>query len=136
MNSKIQWNGSMEFTATSGSGHEQVMDASEANGGKDAGPRPKELLLNGLGGCTGMDVVSILRKMRQTPKSFRIEVEADQTEEHPMIFKKIHITFFFSGDDLDHEKVVRAVEMSQTKYCGVSEILRKSADLTYEIKYE
>jgi putative redox protein len=135
MNSKIEWNGKMKFKAEAGSGHEVIMDASEQNGGENSGTRPKEMLLSGLGGCTGMDVISILKKMRQTPQSFRIEVEADQTEEHPMVFKNIHLTYFFSGD-LDHEKVLRAIELSQTKFCGASEMLRKTADITYDIKYE
>jgi putative redox protein len=135
MNSKIEWKGSMKFSALSGSGHEVLMDTSEASGGENSAGRPKEFLLHGLGGCTGMDVISILKKMRQIPKSFRIEVEADQTDEHPMVFKKIHIIYFFSGD-LDHEKVQRAIELSQTRYCGVSEMLRKTSDLTYEVRYE
>jgi putative redox protein len=111
------------------------MDTSTQNGGEDTAARPKELLLMGLCGCTGMDVVSILKKMRQEPDSFRLEVDADQTDEHPMVFKKIHLKYYFRGS-LDKEKVHRAVELSQTKYCGVSEILRKSSELTYEIIYE
>ena len=136
MNSKIEWNGMMKFKATSGSGHDVFMDTSDQNGGEDSAGRPKELLLHGLGGCTGMDVISILKKMRQEPNSFYMDIEADQTEEHPMVFNQIHITYHFSGDDLDEEKVRRAVELSQTKFCGVSEMLRKTAKITYEIKYE
>ena len=135
MNSKIEWNGKMSFKAISGSGHGIYMDAAEEVGGEDSAARPKEMLLHGIGGCSGMDVISILKKMRQTPITFRMEVNADQTDEHPMVFKKIHIIYYFSGE-LDHEKVSRAVELSQTKYCGVSEMFRKTADITYDIKYE
>ncbi|MDH4261596.1 MAG: OsmC family protein [Spirochaetia bacterium] len=135
MNSKIEWNGKMKFKAKSGTGHEIYMDASEENGGENLAARPKEFLLHGIGGCSAMDVISILKKMRQFPETFRIDVSAEQTEEHPMVFKTIHIIYYFSGE-LDHEKVSRAVELSQTKYCGVSEMLRKTAEITYDIKYE
>lgn len=135
MKSTIEWNGKMKFKATGESGHEVFMDASEKNGGEDSAGRPKEMVLHGLGGCSGMDVVSILRKMRQEPASFRMEVNAEQTDEHPIVFNKIHLKYIFTGE-LEHDKVSRAVELSQTKFCGVSEMLKKSAVLTYEIIYE
>jgi len=135
MNSNVVWNGKMSFKAVAGTGHEVLMDASESSGGENSASRPKEMLLNGLGGCTGMDVVSILKKMRQLPEAFRMEIKADQTEEHPIVFSKIHITYYFKGE-LDHEKVRQAVELSQNKYCGVSEMLRKTAQVSYEIIYE
>jgi putative redox protein len=135
MNAKAVWNGKMKFTGSSGTGHNVVMDASEDNGGDNTAPRPKEMLLLGLAGCTGMDVVSILKKMRIDAEGFRIEVDADQTTEHPMIFKNIHIKYFFNKS-VDTAKSKKAVELSQDKYCGVSDILRKSSTLTYEIIYE
>lgn len=135
MNSTVEWKGDMLFNATSGTGHSVLMDSSADHGGKDQAARPKEYLLHGLAGCTGMDVVSILKKMRVEPKAFRLEVTADQTEEHPMIFKNIHIKYLFSGD-VDHEKIKKAVDLSQTKYCGVSEMFKRFANVTFEIVYE
>jgi len=135
MDAKIQWNADMLFQGASEDGHAVMMDSSEKHGGKNSAPRPKELILQGLGGCTGMDVISILKKMRNLPEKFRMEIHADQTDEHPRIFKNIHIKYYFSGE-LDREKVARAVELSQKQYCGVSEMLRRSSDLTHEIIYE
>jgi putative redox protein len=114
-------------------GHKVVMDADESVGGRDRGPRPKPLVLSALTGCTGMDVVSILQKMRVQPDDFRIIAEADAADEHPKVFTSIHLTYQFAGKQLPEEKLRKAVDLSQERYCSVSAMLRKACDLTYEI---
>ncbi len=127
------WKGNMQFDALV-SGHHVVMDALPAVGGEDSGPRPKELMLASLAGCTGMDVVSILKKMRIEIESFDIEIIADITEEHPKHYTAMHIIYKLKGKDIDPEKAKKAVDLSQEKYCGVSEAYRKAMTLTYEIQ--
>ena len=130
---ETSWNGNMKFDAMV-SGHKVSMDALPEVGGENAGPRPKELMLASLAGCTGMDVISILRKMKVEVESFNINVEADLTEEHPKHYTKMHITYLFKGNNLDVEKLKKAVDLSQDKYCGVSATYRKAMQLSYEIK--
>ena len=135
MKSTITWQGNMKFNADFESGHNVMMDAGESSGGENSAPRPKPLLLAGLGGCTGMDVVSILNKMKALPEKFRMEIEADMTEDHPVIFKSIHLKYIYSGD-IPVEKIKRAVDLSQDKYCGVSAMMKAFASVTYEILRE
>jgi putative redox protein len=130
---ETSWKGNMKFDALV-SGHHIIMDALPEVGGKNEGPRPKELMLASLAGCTGMDVVSILKKMRVEIESFNVEVEADLTEEHPKQYTKMHLTYIFKGQNLDIEKLKKAIDLSQEKYCGVSAMYRKSMELAYEIK--
>ena len=126
------WEGNMKFDANI-SGHHLIMDASSEVGGENAGPRPKELMLASLAGCTGMDVVAILKKMKVEPATFNIRVEADLTEEHPKVYSKIHIIYEFTGKDLDIEKLQKAAGLSQEKYCGVSAMYRKAMEVSYEV---
>lgn len=135
MEAKVEWKGKMKFIATAGSGHAIEMDAPLVVGGQDSATRPKELLLDGLAGCTGMDVISLLRKMRINPKSFRIEVQAELTGEHPKTFKKIHVIYYVKGD-VPEEKLKKAIQLSQATYCGVAAMLKLGSELTYEYKYE
>jgi putative redox protein len=114
-------------------GHKFVVDADSSAGGKDRGPRPKALLLSGLAGCTGMDVASILGKMKMPYDSFAVEVDADQTDEHPKVYDKIRIRYVFTGDELDRKKIEKAVNLSQDKYCGVTAMLGKTAEIEFEI---
>ena len=134
MSHKIEclWKSNMTFEAEVDA-HLITMDTDPMVGGDGKGPRPKLLLLAGLAGCTGMDVVSILKKMRIEPEYFNIAVEGDLTEEHPKYYNKIHIIYSIKGKNLDIEKVQKAVELSQEKYCGVSAQLRLGAEITYEI---
>lgn len=134
MNNKVDvtWAGDMSFEAEV-NGFKLLLDADEKVGGQNRGPRPKPLTLVSLGGCTGMDVISILKKMRVEPEWFNVEVDGELTEEHPKYYHKIHIKYTFKGKDLDREKIAKAVNMSQDRYCGVSELLRKGAQLTSEI---
>ena len=114
-------------------GHTFVVDADPAAGGTDAGPRPKTLLLSGLAGCTGMDVASILAKMKMPYDRMTIEVEANLTNDHPRVYDSIHVQYIFAGDSLDRSKIEKAVSLSQDKYCGVTAMLSKSATMSHEI---
>jgi len=131
----VTWTGAMSFEAEVNS-FKIKLDADEAVGGKNTGPRPKPLTLVSLGGCTGMDVISILGKMRVVPEYFNVEVTGEHTEEHPKYYDKLHIRYIFKGDDLPMEKLEKAVTLSQERYCGVSEMLRKAATITHEIVVE
>jgi putative redox protein len=117
-------------------GHEIAMDVSKEAGGRDAGARPKTLMLTALGGCTAMDVVSILGKMRVALGGLKVHVSADQTEDHPKVFRSIHVKYIFRGKDLPPDKLERAVSLSQEKYCGVSAMLSKACPITREIVVE
>ncbi len=136
MEVKFQWKGSMKFEATAPSGHTLILDSSPASGGTDQGPRPMELVLVALGGCTAMDVVAILNKMKHPLEGFSIKVEAERAREHPKVYTRIHITYRFTGKNLDRGKIEKAVRLSQEKYCSVSEMLRRTAELTYSIELE
>ncbi|HZJ56789.1 MAG TPA: OsmC family protein [Clostridia bacterium] len=114
-------------------GHTLITDASEEIGGNNLGPRPKQLLLAGLIGCTGIDVMSILKKMKVNVDDCSIEVAADNTEEHPMVYENIHLIYRFKGKDLPLKNIEKAVALSQDKYCGVSAMLKKATPITYEI---
>jgi len=129
----VNWSGDMAFEVEL-NGFKLIIDADEKVGGQNKGPRPKPLTLASLGGCTGMDVISILKKMHVTPDYFNIEVSGELTEEHPKYYHKIHIKYIFKGKDLDQAKIDKAVNLSQERYCGVSELLRKGAELTHEIE--
>jgi putative redox protein len=129
----VNWTGGMSF-ASEINGHKIVVDAKEEFGGQDKGPRPKALMMLALAGCTGMDVVSILEKMRVSVDDFNVRIESELNDEHPKFYKKMHIIYEFKGKNLDLEKLKKAVEMSQEKYCGVSANYKKAMDVTYEIK--
>ena len=131
----LNWNEAMSFESTL-NGHKIVIDADEAVGGKNTGPRPKPLLMLALAGCTAMDVISMLGKMRVQPDSFKVDVEGELTEEHPKVYSKLHVKYIFSGSDLPMEKLEKAVNLSQEKYCGVSAMLAKASELSFEIIIE
>lgn len=124
----ITWDEKVSFIAET-EGHKIVLDTFPEHGGENKGPRPKPLLLFALGGCTGMDVISILRKMREKVDYFNIQVEGELTEEHPKYYKKIIVTYQFKGENLNPENVKKAVHLSEEKYCGVSAMLRKAAQI-------
>lgn len=127
------WKGKMQFDSKI-SGHHVMMDALPEAGGSNSGVRPKELLLTSLAGCTGMDVIFMLRKMRHEPEYFNIRVDAEITEEHPKHYTSMHITYEFGGKDLNLEKLKSAVELSQEKYCGVSYMFKQIMKLSFDIK--
>jgi putative redox protein len=129
----VKWTSGMAFKANA-NGHEIMLDADEHVGGENLGPRPKVLLLASLGGCTGMDVIAILKKMKVEVDYFNMVVDGDVTDDHPKQFTSIHITYEFRGKDLAMEKIEKAVTLSQDKYCGVSATLKKAIPVTWEIK--
>jgi putative redox protein len=115
--------------------HHFLIDADEKYGGKDKGPKPKKLMLAALAGCTGMDTVSILRKMKMPFDSFWVETEADLNEEsEPKVYTSFMISFCFKGKELQLDKIQKAVELSQQKYCGVTAMFRSFASIEYDIK--
>ena len=131
---ETSWAGGMAFE-TILDDHKLVADAHQNVGGDGKGPRPKPLLLFSLAGCTGMDVVSLLKKMRVDFEDFKILVSGELTDEHPKYYHKIHLTYQFKGKDINASKVEKAVNLSQDKYCGVSHMLKQAAEITWDIKY-
>jgi putative redox protein len=132
----VTFKGGMAFEALAGSGQALTMDARLEEGGDNQGFSPMELLLIGLGGCTGMDVIAILRKMRQEIDDYRVEVEGTRRDEHPKIFTQIRVTHVVRGRELDPKLVARAVELSATKYCPVSAMLGQAAEVQHEFRIE
>jgi putative redox protein len=135
MKTTINWTGKMAFAGTAPSGHEIKMDAAAEIGGENSGPRPTELLLSAVAGCTGIDIISILHKMRLEPSSFHMDVEGERADDHPKRFTKINIHYALEGD-LPEDKVVRAIELSKDKYCSVSHSLNAEIAVTYSINGE
>lgn len=130
----VRWTGGMAFEARTGSGHTILMDARHEAGGEDKGPRPTELLLAALGGCTGIDIVSILQKMRVDFDRVEIAVEADEREEYPRYFEKFRLVYRVFGKDVPADKVKHAVELSEQRYCSVAGLFRHGAEITYRIE--
>ena len=129
----INWLNNMGFEAEV-NGHKLYIDASSENGGKNIGPRPKALMLLALGGCTGMDVISILGKMKIEVDSLQIIVDGDMVDEHPKKFTKMKVIYLFKGKDLPVDKLKKAVDLSKDKYCGVSASIKDVIEIEYEIK--
>lgn len=127
---RVQWSGGMQFVGIPGSGHAVVVDAAEESGGLNSAPRPTELLLVAQGGCTGMDVVSILRKMKVDFSNFEMELEGETTSEHPRYIKAIHIVYKVWGD-VSAENFKKAIELSLEKYCTVANTLKGRAEFSY-----
>ena len=122
----------MAFSSTTPSGHQIKMDAAEEVGGQNTGARPTELLLNAVAGCTGIDIISILHKMRLNPTSFSIEVDGSRAEDHPKRFTKINVNYVLEGD-LPESKVIRAIQLSKDKYCSVAHSLNSTITASYSI---
>ncbi|NPA71744.1 MAG: OsmC family protein [Gammaproteobacteria bacterium] len=135
MTISVKWQGKKAFEATSSTGHKVLMDASEGVGGEDRGSRPMELLLMGLGGCSGIDVMMMLEKGKQAVTDCEMSITSERADSIPAIYTKINLHFKVTGTDLNEKKVSRAVSLSAEKYCSVSKILEKTADMThsYEI---
>ncbi|TCJ13348.1 OsmC family peroxiredoxin [Flaviaesturariibacter flavus] len=127
MKTTTVWKGGSAYESTQPNGAKIAINAT-------AGFSPKALLLSGLAGCTGIDIVDILEKMRVPFDSLEIEAEADQTESHPRVFTGIHIIYRIGTDPENREKVVKAIELSLEKYCGVAAMLRKNSDIRYTLK--
>jgi putative redox protein len=129
----LNWTGDMSFE-TELDGHKLIVDADENVGGHNLGMRPKKLMLTALAGCTAMDVISLLKKMRVEPEVFNVRVDGTLTDEHPKYYKSMHIVYEFKGDNLPLDKLQKAIELSQEKYCGVSALYQKAIPITYEIR--
>jgi putative redox protein len=129
----VKWTGKVSFEAAIDE-HRIVMDLDEEKGGQNLGPRPKLLMLVSLGGCTGVDVIMILKKMKIEPEYFNMRITGVQAEVIPRKYEKIKIVYEFRGKDLPLDKLKYAIELSQEKYCSVSVIYRQSIDMSYEIR--
>ncbi|MCS7251076.1 MAG: OsmC family protein [Anaerolineae bacterium] len=125
----------MKFEAFTPSGHAMILDAAPEMGGNNEGPRPMEVLLVALAGCTAMDVLSILRKKRQPLEGFAMEVRGERASEHPKVYTDIDVLYVVKGN-IDPQALVRAIELSVTKYCSVSAMLRKTAYIRYRYRIE
>jgi putative redox protein len=128
------FNGGMQFSAKIGD-HEVLMDAGPADGGMDDAPSPKKLMLASLAGCTGIDIVSILNKMKVVFTDFSIKVEAQLSEEHPRIYNKVKLTYVIKLEEHDKMKMEKAVLLSQDKYCGVSAMFKAFSELRWTVHY-
>ncbi len=130
---KTAWKGGLAFE-TNVNGHEIIMDAPVEAGGQNSGPGPKKLQLIALSGCTGMDIVTILKKMRVEFSNLEVEVQGDVTDENPKHYYKMHVIYTVYGKDLPLDKIEKAVKMSEETYCGVEALYRKAIEVTSEIK--
>jgi len=126
MHAEIQWGGDVLFNATSETGHTITMDGPTDHGGKNQGPRPMEMLLLGMGGCTSFDVISILKKSHQDVTDCVAKIEAQRADDIPSVFTKIHIHFMITGRNLKDSLVKRAISLSAEKYCSASIMLEKA----------
>lgn len=129
----LAWTDKVAFE-TDMDGHKVIIDATEESGGSDLGPRPKKLMLTALAGCTGVDVIMILKKMKVIPEAFHVIVEADVTDEHPKHYTKMKVIYQFKGKDLPKDKLEKAVRLSEEKYCGVTAVYKKAMEMETEIK--
>lgn len=129
----LQWLEGMSFEAEV-DGFKVAIDADPQFGGKNKGPKPKPLMMVALAGCTGMDIVSLLNKMRVNFESLNIKIEGDLTEDHPKHFAKMKVIYELKGENIDIKKVQKAVDLSKEKYCGVSYSYKGVMDLEYEIR--
>jgi len=131
---KVVLNKEMQFSGTASSGHTLTMDADDEAGGRNAGFRPMELLLVGFGGCSGMDVISILRKKRQSVTGLEINVKGEKTDGYPKIYKEVHIEYVVKGKGVEKEAVERAIALSLDKYCSVGATLAKAGTIMHSYK--
>ena len=138
MKANVSWNGGMQFTGVAPSGIAVQMDSDSAYGGNQHGVRPMEMVALALVGCTAMDVISILQKKRQAVTGFEVNIDAPRSADYPKVFTKAIITFVVTGADVDENALLRAIELSVTKYCPVHAMLEQAfpIDLHYEIYEE
>ncbi len=134
MKARASWVEGMAFMGESGSGHAVIMDGAPEHGGRNIGIRPMEMLLIGLAGCTGFDVVQILKKGREPVTGCEVEVEAGRAETDPKVFTTIHVAYRITGRGLSRAKAERAVTLSKEKYCSASIMLGMTATITHTIE--
>jgi len=131
---ELNWKGQMLFESVTPEGN-VLIDAAKEVGGQGKGVRPKAMMLSSLAGCTAMDIVSLLRKMRAEVDDFKVEVAANLTDEHPKYYDKVHVIYRFYGDEFKKDKIEKAVSLSAERYCGVMEMFRQFSEVTHEIQY-
>jgi putative redox protein len=131
---RVKLMGGMQFEGDSTSGHRLIMDADDTSGGQNKGFRPMELLLVGFGGCSGMDVISILRKKRQNVTGLEMNVKGEKADSHPHIYKEVHIEYVVRGKEIQQEAVERAIALSLDKYCSVGATLAKAGKITHSYR--
>ena len=134
MNISVKWIDGMLMVGKSDSGHAIVMDGPPEIGGENLGVRPMEMLLLGMTGCTVIDVVSTLKKMREDVVDCQTQVSADRSEEYPKVFTNIHVHFVLRGKQLNPLKVDKAIKLSAEKYCSASIMIGKTAIITHDYK--
>ncbi len=135
MRAEVEWQGNMALRGRADGETTVALDAPPAVGGEGNGFRPKELMLHSLAGCTAMDVISILRKMKCEPEAFRVEVTAEESEEHPKVFTAFHIKYIVNGE-VPEAKLEKAINLSQQRYCGVTVMFRSFAEVSHEYLLE
>lgn len=132
MDIKLDWKTNKNFQGTNESGLSVIIDASKDHGGEGKGPSPMELLLMGVGGCTGMDVIDMLKKMRQDVRGLTIRIHADRADDHPKVFTAMTIEYIITGQEIDPEKVERAIQLSSEKYCSGIAMMKKTAKIDFK----
>ena len=134
MNGLVQLVDGVSFRVTSGSGHSTLTDGPPDHGGRNAGMRPMEMMLLGMGGCTAYDVAQILRKRKHEPQMLEVELEAERADDIPQVFTHIHLKYRVRGIDITEREVQRAIDLSIEKYCSATRMLSATADVTYEFE--
>jgi len=130
-----EWKGGMTFESDNPSGKTVIMDTDVEGSNERYGLSPKAMMLSSLAGCTGLDVVMVLDKMKVSGYRFKMEIEGQLTDEHPKYYNKVHVDYHFYGEDLNEKKIKKAVDLSSEKYCGVMEMFRHFAEITSQIHY-
>lgn len=136
MKAKIKQVDGLSLVGKSESNHWVPLDSVKTFGGAEAATKPMEMVLIALGGCTAMDVLSILKKMREDVRDFSVDIDADRASDHPAVFTKIHVKYIVTGKNLNQDNVNKAVELSMNKYCSVTAMLKHTADITWDIATE
>lgn len=129
------WRKKMQFESTNPSGETFLINAAEEHGGEGAGLRPKAMMLSALAGCSGLDVASLIEKMKLEVADFKIETIANLTEEHPKVYDAVAVEYHFYGNNLNEAKLQRAVDLSVEKYCGVMEMFRQFAKIEIKVLF-
>jgi len=132
----VEWQGGMSFESDDPSGNTTLMDTHVEGSDELFGVSPKTMMLSALAGCSGIDVVSILNKMKITDYEFSMDIEGELTQEHTKYFHKVTIRYYFKGNDLNQSKFKKAVDLSVDKYCGVMEMFRRFAEISIDIQYQ
>ena len=134
LSSRVVYVQGLQFVGETSSGHAVIMDGDTEVGGSNTGPRPMELLLLGIGGCSGMDIISILRKKKQDVKGLMINIKGEKADKYPKRFTDIDLEFVIKGKNISEEAVKRALDLSMNKYCSVKATLEGSAKITFTYK--